>query len=99
MEIKLNIELKPCPFCGGKARLNWRKVQTIEFYEYNEYVYRVYVMCNKCFSRGKPVITKRIKFNPVEYPLFTRKKILPYEAKELVNPYFEKAAEKWNRRE
>lgn len=55
----MNIELKPCPFCGGEAKLrespNSRSEEGMSFYE---------VRCKKC---GVHVTGKSFNFWTVEY--------------------------------
>ena len=54
------MELKPRPFCGGKAKISYKDYL---FYGFigkcdRKLKYRVQVICNKCHSRGKPIITE-----------------------------------------
>lgn len=51
------IELKPCPFCGGEAKIS---KADCEYGGQNGLAekrvkYRICVICNKCYSRGEPV--------------------------------------------
>jgi Lar family restriction alleviation protein len=39
-------KLKPCPFCGGKARFN----QAIEGMKDNKYTWRKWVYCTNCYA-------------------------------------------------
>lgn len=74
-----NIELKPCPFCGGKGRISFkwegqgsvktgRKIKSEFGFDFIERVpatrYRVTIICNRCKSRGKPVFTKLLTKSP-----------------------------------
>ena len=97
-------ELKPCPFCGGKARLSFKDA---EFGGKNyrgdrKVKYRFQVICNKCYSRGKPVKTDFL-INPSPWnslwasrPLSATDIVL--ERTEMFRPWAEKAIEAWNRR-
>lgn len=85
-------ELKPCPFCGGKAKISYKDYR---FYGFNgkgdrKLKYRVQVICNKCHSRGKPIITEWL-VNPNPY---ARRK----EQVEMFAPYVQQAVDAWNRR-
>ena len=98
-------ELKPCPFCGGKARISFKDYR---FYGWNCIThkkiisYRVQVICNKCKSRGKPIITKSME-NPMPYITewwsshYSGSDIAKAET-ERFRPYIENAIEAWNRR-
>lgn len=61
-------ELKPCPFCGGKAKVLFKDHRFIGYNGLGDkkVSYRVQVICNKCRSRGKPVITGGL-INPNPY--------------------------------
>lgn len=93
-------KLKPCPFCGGEAKiiakqknfLGW-KCSGLKVIEWH-----IYIKCNKCHSRGKPIRTKpmeenwyRTKFS--DFPIgIMEEHTLAFE------PYVLKAIETWNRR-
>ena len=86
-------ELKPCPFCGGKARLRFKDYR---FGGWNgmgdmKKRYRLQVMCNRCHSRGKPIVTDWL-INPNPYAMFSMGQ------REMFAPYIERATEAWNRR-
>lgn len=81
-------ELKPCPFCGGKAKISFRQGQ---FFGWNDFGdvkmrYRLQVICNRCHSRGKPINTQWL-VNPK-----------PHTHPEQFTEYVEKATNAWNRR-
>lgn len=42
-------ELKPCPFCGGEAKLT----KTTECHGHGMYLTKYYVMCEVCGCRGE----------------------------------------------
>lgn len=100
-------ELKPCPFCGGKARLSFKDV---EFGGKNyrgdrKVKYRFQVICNKCHSRGKPIKTDwLINANPwVSFWAESRRNYLSatdivIERTEQCRPWAEEAIDEWNRR-
>ena len=47
------IELKPCPFCGGKAKLEHGRIGMTE---------TSYVRCETCGSKGR-IITISVKYS------------------------------------
>lgn len=97
-------ELKPCPFCGGTGKVLFKDYR---FYGQNcvgdkKISYRVQVVCNRCRSRGRPVITDAM-INPNPYitkwgnnyhkdSLKCQYMTLDFE------PYVDQAVEAWNRR-
>ena len=81
-------ELKPCPFCGGKGRLNYRQTK---YYGENEIgakkiKFTGYIVCNKCRSRGKPVSVVYDKVDCMGWVKELREILLPL------------TSEDWNRR-
>ena len=99
-------ELKPCPFCGGKAKLSFADVE-FGGRNYNgekKTKYRFMVICNRCHARGKPVKTDfLINANPwrSEWSGWGWYAFLGEEIKaqtELVRPWAEKAIAARNRR-
>ena len=100
------MELKPCPFCGGKARLSFKDVEFAgqNCYGDKKVRYRFQVICNKCHSRGKPIKTDfLINPNPWNshyanrgYSTVESKKI--DDMTEMLKPWAEEASEAWNRR-
>ena len=99
------MELKPCPFCGGKARLSFKDA---EFYGQNcmgdkKLKYRFQVICNKCHGRGKPVKTDwLINPNPWVSRYAASRKYGESEKvdamTEMLKPWADQAVEAWNRR-
>ena len=85
------MEIKKCPCCGGKPKviskqknfLGWRGngTRAIE--------YCIYVKCNRCHSRGKPIKTKA-------FDSILEKNRRDFKSEVL--PYVERAVEAWNRR-
>ena len=48
------LDIKPCPFCGGEA--------TVEFSSYANKPEKgtfVYVQCTKCYARGRMILEKK----------------------------------------
>lgn len=92
----MNYELKPCPFCWGKAKFTARRIAGSKRYspEINNMVarWRVRVICNKCRTMGSPATTELV----VTYEWIVYGKGRWIDEKAI--PAFEKAAEKWNRR-
>jgi len=81
-------ELKPCPFCGGNAKISWKD---IAFAGQNDFgfkrrKFRCRVTCNKCHAHGSPVTTDWIDgMRPIyDKPPFTE--------------YAKGAIELWNER-
>lgn len=97
-------QLKPCPFCGSKARLSFKDAEFIgKNYRGDRKVkYRLQVICNKCHSRGKPVKTDSL-INPKPYVSLWYDSSYPatdiaLEQTEVFRPWAEKAIDAWNRR-
>ena len=98
------LELKPCPFCGGKGKVSFKDYRFIGFNVFGnrKVQYRVQVICNKCRSRGKPIITDGL-INPMPYISEWGNCGYPgsigCEAQtNLFRPFVEKAIHEWNRR-
>lgn len=89
-------ELKPCPFCGGKAKLS---AKDHLFGGYNgigqsrrEYLIRA--ICNKCKARGKPIATGWVNcMYSHRNSAFTSE-----QDKDTIKIAEAKAVEAWNRR-
>ena len=64
-----DITLKPCPFCGGKAKLSSRQVRFFGRNYLNpaqaKITFGQQVICNKCHARG-PYFTKCLITNSPE---------------------------------
>lgn len=104
-------ELKPCPFCGGKVKINARQSKFIgeNIFGNKKLEWTVYIKCNKCHSRGKPIKTEPIKlydetagnihsgsFYSTEFWLGSGRGLM--SATLNFEPYVEQAIEAWNRR-
>lgn len=67
----MNKELKPCPFCGGTARISFRQGRYFgqNYFGNKKLQYHVQVICNRCKARGRLVTTDwMIDPNPWDYP-------------------------------
>ena len=84
-------ELKPCPFCGGKAKVMAREKKFFGWRGNGLKVksYFAYCACNRCRARGNPVSTSPSSEEPITYTGKYRKWFLPY---------IDRAVEAWNRR-
>ena len=103
-------ELKNCPFCGGKAKITARQsgFHGVNFFGNKKISWTIYIKCNKCHSRGKPIKTDPIKlykdnsrcaignFYSTEYWLGSGRGFM--SATFTFKPYVDKAIEAWNRR-
>ena len=82
-------ELKPCPFCGGAARITTRDVKFIGQNGFGDKKIRcaAQAMCNRCRARG---------------PVYTAELINPYDRNcQQSEPYkwmMQEAIDGWNRR-
>ena len=88
MKMEKEIELKPCPFCGGNGHISQREVRFIGQNDYGmkKIKVAVQVICGRCKARGGVSTGIVIFGNSYE----TRRESLePLEAK---------AVEYWNRR-
>lgn len=104
------LEIKPCPFCGGKAKINARQsgFHGRNFEGNKKISWTIYIKCNKCHSRGKPIKTDPIKlwgdkkyidsgsFYTTEYWLGSGRGLMT--ATLIFEPYVNMAIESWNRR-
>lgn len=97
-------ELKPCPFCGGKGKVSFKDHLFAGYngFGHRKVHYRVQIICNRCRSRGKPVVTDGL-VNPWPYSTEWGKQYSPESESckkqtEVFRPYVEKAMEAWNRR-
>ena len=100
----MNEELKPCPFCGGRGKVSFKDYKFIGKNHYGDRKirYRVQVICNKCKSRGKPIITEPL-VNPNPYlskwgNIYYEESELCEKATEMFKPFVEKAIAAWNKR-
>lgn len=98
------VDLLPCPFCGGNAKISWADVA---FGGFNgngnkKTAYRFQGICNKCHSRGKPVKSDwLIDCNPWESSYTNRnyrKSDRINKQDEMIKPYVDKAIAEWNKR-
>ena len=92
-------ELKPCPFCGGKARISFLQTAFagINGFGDKKIKYRVQVICNKCHARGKPITTDWM-INPYPWDSAWNPKYgKNQEQTEMFRPYVEQAITAWNR--
>lgn len=93
-------ELKPCPFCGGKGKISFKDYafKGWKYHGETKQKYRVQVICNKCRSRGKPIITDWL-IDP--HPYFSKwwdEKSRNEKQTEMFEPYVTSAIKAWNRR-
>lgn len=103
-------ELKPCPFCGGKPKINARQSGFHgKNYDGNKKLsWTIYIICNKCHSRGKPIKTEPIQLFDSKYHIesgsFYSTEYWRGSGRGLMTatinfePYVNKAIEAWNRR-
>lgn len=103
-------EIASCPFCDGKARLVAKKDRFFgeNVFGNKKLGWTLYVKCNKCHSRGKPIKTEAIKlyrdgdfapigdFTKTDFHLGKGKGFR--EANMTFAPYVQKALEAWNHR-
>lgn len=94
------MEIKSCPFCGGNGKVSFKDYRYIGHSAFGDkkVCYRVQVICNKCRSRGRPVITEAL-INPNPYSskwgnCFGEN---PAQTK-LFEPFVEQAIAAWNTR-
>lgn len=105
------MKLKPCPFCGGAPKIMARQSRFLgqNCFGNKKLMWTVYVKCNKCHSRGKPIKTEPLKlydeahgnirsgsFYSTEFWLGSGRGLM--SATLNFEPYVERAIEEWNRR-
>ena len=94
------MDIKPCPFCGGNGKVSFKDYLYVGHNGFGAVKkhYRVQVICNKCRSRGRPVITDAlIKPNPYLSKWGNCSKDNPEQTK-MFEPFVEKAIAAWNTR-
>lgn len=77
-------DIKPCPFCGNRAKVSTREMKFLGINAFGEKLLRmaVQVICNRCHARG-PVVTGVV--------------IDPYTTGQAyMKEMAEKAVDKWN---
>lgn len=101
-------KLKPCPFCGGRGKINARqsKFCGMNHLGNKKLIWQIYVMCTKCHSRGRPIKTEPLKFYADDSGLnignFYCTEFWMGSGRGLMTatlnfePYVEKAIEAWN---
>ncbi len=80
------MEIKPCPFCGGRAKNVRRQMRFLgqNYTGQKKIRYGQQVFCQRCHARG---------------PLYSRVTIFPSEEHQAAFAWLEEqAAEAWNRR-
>ena len=98
-----NEKLLPCPFCGGKARINGRhKFSHWGANEDKYLIWTIYVKCNKCHSRGKPINTAPIISDGRYMSFYTTKwwcdAYRNVESNAVFEPYIMRVIAAWNTR-
>lgn len=96
-------DLKPCPFCGGMAKLSFADVAFggQNYIGEKRLKYRFQVICNRCHARGRPVVTDWL-INP--NPWISKWRDVRFDTErtaqetEKVRPWAERAINEWNRR-
>ena len=97
-------ELKPCPFCGGKGKVSFKdyKFGGQNFYGHKMLKYRVQIICNKCRSRGMPIVTDWLTgsnpYNSAWGNVYSPSSDHCQHQTEIFEPYVAKAIDAWNRR-
>ena len=86
----MNKKLKPCPFCGGKAKVMYREAEFIGWRGdgMKDKSFFVYVACNRCRARG-PLVKSDVIVGKEQY-------MRGFER--LMTPYRNDAIDAWNRR-
>lgn len=104
------IELLPCPFCGGKAKLSGRFVSDMWWDDVRRDRYRFQVICNRCHARGGVagglVVGARRDDRGIEDPFYVYGEVLQAELEAEDKPEWattreelkKQAVELWNRR-
>lgn len=106
------VELKRCPFCGGKPKISARQSGFFgeNCFGNKKLEWTVYIKCNKCRSRGRPIKTEPIKlyedergrlasgnFYTTEFWLGPGRGLMTATLN--FEPYVNRAIEAWNRRD
>ena len=104
-------EIKPCPFCGGKAKIMGKQhgFHGENCFGNKKLSWKIYVKCNKCHARGRPIVTDPIKLYTGGSPVISEGSFYSTEywlgsglglmtATLTFKPYVQKAIEAWNRR-